>query len=784
MSRVIIVFIVVMIFSVLNKVQAEVPLAYKAGEIAVKFDKKTLLEMDPSLLSSGRTGLDQFDAVCALHDVTLVERHFPQLNDENESFNQQDLAAWFKVYFSQNVDVQAIATQFAAVAGIVRAEAIPIHAVDKTANDPNVSQQWHITQSNDADIDAPEGWDIQTGNPAVIVALMDTGVEWFHKDLGGSNASSSDRNSILGNIWINAAELANSDPDVDDDGNGYNDDWIGWDFVNTTPLFNLGDDYSTPDNDPRDKNGHGTHGAGNVAAINNNNRGVCSAAGGWGEDVAGNGNGVKIMVLRIGWDDFPSGRVSMDFAAQAFVYARANGARIASCSWGSSEYGPLVDALNNFIFDKTSPVPGDPKVRLVFKSAGNDGTETADYMNSRGDIVSVSATTATDAAASFTNYGSWVDIAAPGDNIYSTAVNGGYVSYSGTSMSSPIAASVTALIWSHSTSLTAVDVENYLYQGADNIESKLATKYKTKMGHGRVSASGSLALVPVNHRPVATNDTAATSEDTAVTVFVLTNDSDSDGDALTISSVTAAQHGVLTTDGQSVNFTPAENFFGADSFHYVVSDAHGGLDTALVVLTVASRNDAPQIINLPQDLSLVTNSCVYLEMNSYAQDVDTPYPQLSWSFAVSDPAISYSFNAATDSLEICANDLAGDFSIFVTLTDDSSAADHDTIAIHVDIPSAMGDLPEQAPATYVLQQNYPNPFNPTTTIRFGLPEAGDVRIEIYNIVGQKLLTLREGFTVGGYHEITFDASTFGSGVYFCKMTANNFQSIRKMILIK
>ena len=465
---------------------------YKDHEISIKLDETLLSQLDRQAFSQGRTGLIELDQFMAGLGVDKISNHF---TGSRLVQNSPLLQSWLKVHFRNPQQAETMAKRFAELQSVVRADAIPIHEVYATPNDPQVSTQWHINQANDADIDAYEAWDLQTGNPDVIVTVMDTGVEWFHNDLAGSLADQNDRMSIHGNMWVNSAELADTSSALDEDGNGFNDDWIGWDFVTGNPnLLDLGDDYDVADNDPRDVNGHGTHCSGNVGAINNNSVGVCSAGGGWGEDVNGYGNGVRVMALRIGWSDFPSGRVSMDFAASAFVYAHDNGARIACCSWGSSSYGPLETAVNLFIYGQENPAPGTAKVGLIFVAAGNSSSQSTDYLTGRGDCVSVAATQEDDNAASFTNYGNWISISAPGNNIYSTAVGGGYVSYSGTSMATPISAGVTALVWSYNPLLPADDVESYIYAGADNIDAHLDSVYIGKMGAGRISARGALDI--------------------------------------------------------------------------------------------------------------------------------------------------------------------------------------------------------------------------------------------------------------------------------------------------
>jgi PKD repeat protein len=296
-------------------------------------------------------------------------------------------------------------------------------------------------------------------------------------------------------MWINQAEK-NGQAGVDDDNNGFVDDWIGWDFVasaSSSFLYSCfsGEDCNTADNDPRDFNGHGTHTSGIVAAINNNGYGVASTAGGWengSQHTAG--NGVKVMGLRIGWSaryllGGEVGLISMEYAAQAFRYAADNGAKIASCSWGSSNSGGIADAIDYFLASGG----------LIFKSAGNNNNENTDYMTARTDIISVAATDSNDVRASFSSYGTWVDISAPGDYIWSTyhdhanTGNDYVAAMSGTSMASPMAAGVAALIWSQNPGWTASQVKQRLFETADQIDNLPGNaSYVGKLGAGRINA--------------------------------------------------------------------------------------------------------------------------------------------------------------------------------------------------------------------------------------------------------------------------------------------------------
>jgi hypothetical protein len=178
----------------------------------------------------------------------------------------------------------------------------------------------------------------------------------------------------------------------------------------------------------------------------------------------------------------------MDYAAQALYYAANNGARIASCSWGSSNSGGLGAALDYFIASGG----------LVFKAAGNDGSQSADYMGSRNDIINVAATDQNDQKASFSTYGTWVDISAPGVDILSTYhyhpdPSPDYSAYlSGTSMATPMVAATAAMVWSQNASLSADQVWAVIRDSAENIDSS-NPGYSGRLGSGRINVAAAVA---------------------------------------------------------------------------------------------------------------------------------------------------------------------------------------------------------------------------------------------------------------------------------------------------
>lgn len=438
-------------------------------------------------------GIATLDAVGAQFGVGEIRKQFMNFDTERAAaLGLPDLSGFYVVTFdNQRGGLEQVKAAFAADPTVKSVQSIGIHPVSLVPNDGNYPSQWHLNQANDKDMDAPEAWNLGTGSSNITVAVLDSGVRYYHKDLGGGSASPSNTTATNGNIWINLAEK-NGTAGIDDDGNGFVDDWVGWDFVTGVTGCVSGEDCSTADNDPRDFNGHGTHCAGNVGAINNNGYATSAPAGGWGNGtLQATANGVKVMCLRIGWSGTQFGQevgyVRMDFAASAFYYAANNGAKIASCSWGSSNSGGIAAAVDYFVASGG----------LVFVAAGNANNQTAGYLNGRTDCYSVAATNQSDAKASFSSYGTWVDISAPGVAILSSYHDHfdptpDYIAaIDGTSMACPLVASTAALVWSANPSWTASQVWARVRDTTDNIDA-LNPSFVGRLGSGRVNMFNAL----------------------------------------------------------------------------------------------------------------------------------------------------------------------------------------------------------------------------------------------------------------------------------------------------
>ncbi|MCG3118724.1 MAG: Thermophilic serine proteinase [bacterium] len=318
-----------------------------------------------------------------------------------------------------------------------------IYRASGVPNDPQFSDLWGMNNTgqtggtNDADIDAPEAWDTQTGSDSTLIAVIDTGVDYNHPDLAA-------------NVWTNPNEIPSNG--IDDDHNGYVDDIHGWDFANN-------------DNDPMDDNLHGTHVAGTIGAIGNN-----------GVGVAGVNWRTKIMALK-----FLSGNGSGSLAnaISAILYGANMKARVMNNSWGGGGFSQaLMDAIQY----------ANDHGALFVAAAGNDGSDNDQSANypSNYEVPNVVAVAAIDHKGDLavfgsgggggicgcggsviglpgSNYGATtVDLAAPGKEVLSTTPNNGYQKLSGTSMATPHVTGVAGLLISQFPDWTPAQVKERL----------------------------------------------------------------------------------------------------------------------------------------------------------------------------------------------------------------------------------------------------------------------------------------------------------------------------------
>lgn len=308
-----------------------------------------------------------------------------------------------------------------------------IYRISRTPNEPDLLNLWGLSNLGQVirdespgvkgiDIDALHAWDIETGSDQVLIAVIDTGIDYTHPDL-------------VENIWTNQAEK-NGVPDIDDDNNGYIDDIHGFNFVDDVkPTPDIADDHS-----------HGTHVSGTIGARGDNSLGVVGVN--W-----------KASIMAVKFLD-KDGSGSLESAIKSIDYAVKNGAKVISNSWGGFGFSlALKEAIER------SHTAG----ALFIAAAGNDGrnNDSYPYYPASFDVANVISVAAIDnkgELAYFSNFGKiTVHLAAPGVNIFSTTPKEEYGYKNGTSMATPHVSGVAALVWAHEPNLTNMEVRNRIF---------------------------------------------------------------------------------------------------------------------------------------------------------------------------------------------------------------------------------------------------------------------------------------------------------------------------------
>ena len=376
----------------------------KAGEVIIKFK--------PDASRSDVVGI-----LSDLHATRL--KHFRRIRADHERISGISVESAIHRYRGHR------AVEFIEPNYLYQASVVP--------DDPDFPLLWGLHNTGQvaggtpgADISALDAWDVTTGSRDIVVAIIDTGIDYTHPDLAA-------------NIYTNPREIPGNGRD--DDGNGFVDDVRGWDFRNF-------------DNDPRDDAGHGTHVAGTVGAVGNNGVGVVGVN--WH---------VRLMPLKfLGADGFGT----TAGAIGCVEYATMMGVQIMSASWGG---GGFSEALRQAIFDANNAGI------LFVAAAGNEGQNTDIFPNYPSgfdlpNIISVAATTPSDSKASFSNYGlESVDLGAPGVGILSTTPGNTYSVFNGTSMATPHVSGALALVLARYPGIAIASAKALLLNSVDRIPS-------------------------------------------------------------------------------------------------------------------------------------------------------------------------------------------------------------------------------------------------------------------------------------------------------------------------
>lgn len=380
---------------------------------------------------------------CPLLDETLRTKYgITRLRKPFYRAKTEDIRNIYQLYFSNQAKVYELVQELEKHKSVVYAEQVPIMRTTLTPNDLGANTtagQWALYK-----IKAPAAWDISVGSPAIKVAVVDDAVKSDHPDLSPS-------------LWVNPGEVAGNG--IDDDGNGYIDDINGYDVAD--------DDNTVLPN--TNSMSHGTHVAGIVGAATNNGVGVASI-----------GFGIKIVAVK----SSNQAQVVTD-GYSGVIYAADAGADVINMSWGGSGAGQTGQNIMNYAYNAGC---------VLVAAAGNDNVTTIFYPAGYTNVISVASTNSSDAKSSFSNYGTWIKVAAPGSQIRSTYISssGGntYANLDGTSMASPMVAGLCGLMLSVNPNMTQPQLANCLYTTADPV-----TTNSGQMGAGRIDAQEALSCV-------------------------------------------------------------------------------------------------------------------------------------------------------------------------------------------------------------------------------------------------------------------------------------------------
>ena len=411
---------------------------YQDGKIwfRVKDDVRinAMLNENPRNLAIGT--LPFLDPISKSHMITKLSQPFFAAK------TSPILLRTYLLEFSDYNSVQTIIDELKATGKIVYAERVPLDHTCLTPNDPSLGSQWHL-----ATINAAGAWNYFSTGSTIKIAIVDNAVDRTHQDLSG-------------NLWVNPGEIAANG--IDDDGDGYIDDINGYDVADN-------------DNNPNPPNAtfdHGTHCAGIADAKTNNAIGI-----------AGMGYSCKLMGVKSTANSASPSSVTNGY--DGVVYAVSAGADVISMSWGGT--GSSATAQNVITWANSQGV-------VLVAAAGNSNVNTMFYPAGYTECIAVAATNSNDTKASFSNYGTWVDISAPGNNIYSTLPGNAYGNMSGTSMACPLVAGLAGLMLSLNPLMTPTNVRNCIVNNATNINTQNPS-YIGQLGGGRIDANASMACV-------------------------------------------------------------------------------------------------------------------------------------------------------------------------------------------------------------------------------------------------------------------------------------------------
>lgn len=732
------------------------------GCAVIEFDESMIPLIESDLEGGGvTTKSDALNAVADALGIVKMERVFPYAGEFEPRTREAGLHRFYTVEFDESIPVTKAVEDIDALPGVVSVN--PQRRIRlRGFNDPYFSSQWHYvnTRSSGADINVQAVWDNYTvGRSDVIVCVVDEPVDPTHPDLQA-------------NLWK--------------DGSGH----TGYNFARSSYDLSI-----RPENGDGDF-GHGTHVAGTVAAVSNNGKGVAGIAGG---DAARGIAGARLMSCAI----FSGTKYASDAAtARAIKWGADNGAVISQNSWGyyADEDGDYyvspselaefknitIDATTKGAIDyfiekagcdaqgnQTGPMKGG----LVIFAAGNEDID-YDPICTYEPVISVGAFGATGKKASYSNYGSWVDLAAPGGDgsygIYSTLPtkieSGGYggTEWQGTSMACPHASGVAALIISYfgGPGFTAEQCREFLLEGAKSFSS-------SKPIGRKLDALGSInygiAHMGNNQNPVPPTITLPTTEVTVKaheTVSIPIVVSDENGDRVTVTCNTGSAAATFTEESGGYTLTIVGRKAKDGTYEAAIKAVDAtGLETVETIRYTILPNHAPVVKRSVDNLVFTTLSTTNaIDLKGVFEDPDGE--TLDIEIAVSDESVASGVTTQFETISVTSHQY-GFCDITVKATDALGLSAEVTASVLVRNPQSH------------MVASYPNPVSQVLFVRID-SENADTEIRLVSSSGSTV-----------YYDVVKGASAFNAipvnvigiapGIYTLMVTYEGNTVTRKII---
>ncbi len=693
------------------------------------------------------TGVLQLDAILKELRVKQLEPqfYFDPISTKKQVFFDLGMDRDYLIRVPRKfgiIDEQDLAEQLKTIPDIENASIVPMDDAISTPNDWRVENrnEWYLDEIN-----CREAWDHQTGSRSILVATIDTGVDFNHPDL-------------IPNIRVNTLEDLNSDgrltsadnDNFDDDDNGFDDDVIGYNFssyfLDSTVIAAEGEQYGARNNNPMDVHGHGTHVAGILAGATNNGIGIVSAS-----------HNVQTICIRAGFaylstDSVLAGAgMPADFV-DAIQYAVNRGCRIISISFaGTRSYPPYQTAIDYARSNNCS----------VFAGAGNNNTNQVMYPAGNNHVISVAALDRGYRRADFSTYGSWVRLAAPGVDIWSTMVNNRYHSedyscWSGTSMATPMAAAAASLLLCQTPSITLEQFEQRILSTSRNVNNENDTAMIGMLGSGCIDPFAAMQL---------TDD--AILNESFETTFPPSG-----------WMIEPVRDTCTWIRGSGFEFGPGMSPHGAYSACFFGVSGAPGTGSRLSTPVVSLRNHPNARLsfnwckmhdtvgtNAPLEVAISTDDGItWSNLATLSNSTGWEHSEISLSSYSNQSSVRISFYSVSDS---------GFVNPFV-----------DHVRIDDGTTGVQSSGRETLPIKYQAASAYPNPFNATTKILFDLPRSEFVSLVLFDIQGRKVRSIVNQYCQSGKQIVSFNGENLASGSYFVVLSTTHYRGTTKLVLLK